>query len=81
MDKEGYRTYLTDRKEPIPEEKIEPAISMIERFEEFVGKAGRTLESATTMDLRNFSKILIEEEANTYDNYLALSRYGFFIYK
>lgn len=79
MDKEGYRTYLTDREEPIPEEKIVPAISMVERFEEFVEKAGRILESATSMDVKNFSKILIEEEVNTYDNYLALSRYGYFI--
>ncbi|NHI83300.1 MAG: hypothetical protein EAX81_03240 [Candidatus Thorarchaeota archaeon] len=79
MDKEGYRIYLTDREKPIPEEKIVPAISMIERFEKFVEKVGRTLESATSMDVRNFSKMLIEEETNTYDNYLALSRYGYFI--
>ncbi|MFX1367239.1 MAG: hypothetical protein ACFFAY_01385 [Promethearchaeota archaeon] len=79
MDKDGYRKYLTDRAEPIPEEKIGPAISMVERFEEYVGKFERTLETATAMDLREFSGILIDEKRNTYDNYVALSRYGYFI--
>ena len=79
MDKDGYRKYLTDRAEPIPEEKIGPAISMVERFEKYIGKSGRELESATGGDLREFSRILIDENANTYDNYLALSRYGYFI--
>jgi hypothetical protein len=79
LDKEGYRKYLTDRAEPIPEEKIGPAIEMVERFEKFIGKSDRTLEAAIADDVEEFSKILIGEKANTYDNYVALSRYGYFI--
>ena len=79
MDTEGYRKYLTDREQPVPQEKIGPAIEMVKRFEKFIGKSERTLESAIGDDVREFSKILIEEKANTYDNYVALSRYGYFV--
>lgn len=78
MDKEGYRTYLTDREQPVPEEKIGPAIAMVERFEEFLKESKRNLQTATSLEVNKFSKILIEEGINTYDNYVALSRYGFF---
>jgi hypothetical protein len=79
LDREGYRRYLTDREQPIPDEKIGPAIEMVERFEEFVKKTKKTLESATSSEVNKFSKILIEEKLNTYDSYVALSRYGYFV--
>jgi hypothetical protein len=79
LDREGYRRYLTDREQPIPEEKIGPAIEMVERFEEFIKKTKKTLETATSSEVNKFSKILIGEELNTYDSYVALSRYGYFV--
>ncbi|MFW9804405.1 MAG: hypothetical protein ACFFFC_17235, partial [Candidatus Thorarchaeota archaeon] len=79
MDKEGYRKYLTDREQPIPEEKIGPAIDMVERFEEFIRKSEKSLETATSSEVNDFSRILIDEKLNTYDSYVALSRYGYFV--
>ncbi|MFW9846205.1 MAG: hypothetical protein ACFFD6_05630 [Candidatus Thorarchaeota archaeon] len=79
MDREGYRTYLTDREQPIPEEKIGPATEMVERFEEFIKESNKTLETAGSSEVNRFSKMLIEEKLNTYDNYVALSRYGYFV--
>jgi len=79
LDKEGYRKYLTDREQPVPEEKIGPAIAMVERFEEFLKESKRNLQTATSLEVNKFSKMLIEEGINTYDNYLALSRYGYFV--
>ena len=79
MDKEGFRKYLTDREQPVPEEQIIENIKMVERFEEFLKQFGKKLNSATEDEFTKFSKILIEEGSNTYLNYAALSRYAFFI--
>jgi hypothetical protein len=79
LDREGYRRYLTDREQPIPEEKIGPAIEMVERFEEFIKKSKKTLETATSSEVNKFSKMLIDEKLNTYDGFVALSRYGYFV--
>ena len=79
MDKEGFRTYLTDREEPVPEEQIVENTKMVERFEKFLKKFDKTLETASEDEFAEFSKILVEEGLNTYLNYAALSRYAFFI--
>jgi len=79
MDKEGFRKYLTDRDQPVPEEEIVENIKMVERFEDFLKKSGKTLETASDEEFTRFSKVLIDEESNTYLNYAALSRYAFFI--
>ena len=79
MNKEGYRKYLTDREHPIPEEEIQRAIPMVQRFEGFVKKRRKTLENAGAEEVNAFSKELIQEKANTYENLVALSRYGYFV--
>lgn len=79
MDKEGFRKYLTDREQPVPEEQIVENTKMVERFEEFLQQFGKTLETASETEFSKFSKILIEEGLNTYLNYAALSRYAYFI--
>ena len=79
MDKEGFRKYLTDREQPVPEEQIVGNTKMVERFEEFLQQFGKTLETASETEFSKFSKILIEEGLNTYLNYAALSRYAYFI--
>lgn len=79
MDKEGYRGYLTDRDQPIPEEEIVEAIKMVEKFEEFLKQFDKTLETASSTEAHKFSKVLIEEGHNSWTNYAALTRYGYFI--
>ncbi len=52
---------------------------MVERFEKFIRKLGKTLETVGSSELNRFSLVLIDEGANTYDNYVALLRYGYFV--
>jgi hypothetical protein len=70
MDQEGFRCFLRERQ--LSEEMVEQHISMAERF------AGCASEPPTSEDIRAFSELLVEEKLNTYDNYLALARYGRF---
>ena len=79
MDKEGFRKYLTDRDQPVPEEEIVENTKMVERFEKFLKKSDKTLETASEEEFTKFSRILVDESLNTYLNYAALSRYAFFI--
>jgi len=78
MDDEGFRKYLTDRNQPIPEEEIIENIKMVKKFEKFLKPFGKTLETATGEEFEIFSKVLIEERINTYPNFAALSRYAYF---
>ncbi len=79
MDKEGFRRYLTDREQPIPEEEIVENTKMVGRFEDFLDKSGKTLQTASGTEFNRFAKILIDEGMNTYLNFAALSRYAYFI--
>lgn len=79
MDEKGYTEYLTDREQPIPEDEIEQAILIVRQFEAFAEGRGKTLETAGFHELNAFSRVLIGEETNTYENYVALSRYGYFV--
>ncbi|TFG31826.1 hypothetical protein EU527_11600 [Candidatus Thorarchaeota archaeon] len=79
MDREGYRQYLIDRVQPIPEEEIIETTKMVEKFEEYLKHFGKTLETASATEVNNFTKVLIEEKLNTYTSLVALSRYGNFI--
>lgn len=78
MDRDGFLSYLRGRE--ISEDEIERAVSIAERFEGFLNRPGRSgsLRAATSEDVHAFSAILIEEECNTFDNYLALARYANF---
>ncbi len=55
---------------------MEASIAIAERFEAYLGTRGGMPEAASTWE---FSKMLIREKKNTYDNLLALARYGHFI--
>lgn len=79
MDKDGFRKYLTDRDQPIPEEEIVENTKMVEKFEELLKQLGKTLDTASEEEFTKFSEILIEEGSNTYLNFAALSRYAYFI--
>lgn len=74
MDRDGFRKLLEARK--VSEDKIEASIGMAERFEAYLGPLAGEDETASTW---KFCKMLIKEKQNTYDNLLALARYGRFI--
>jgi hypothetical protein len=73
MDRDGFRDLLKTRK--LSDEKIDASIAIAERFEEYLTSLNITTDADTVWQ---FSKILIQEGQNTYDNLLALARYGRF---
>jgi hypothetical protein len=74
MDREGFRKFLKTRK--LSDEKIEESMAIAERFEDYYKASSQTSETAITWE---FCKNLIDEGINSYDNLLALARYGRFI--
>ena len=74
MDQQGFRVMLEGRK--VPAEKMEPALALAERFEQFSVQAGG-LSTATAWA---FSNMLIAEGQNNQDNFLTLARFGLFIH-
>jgi hypothetical protein len=74
MDREGFRELLKTRK--VNDEKIEASIEIAERFETYLRASSNKTDTAKTWE---YCKILIEEGQNSYDNFLALARYGRFI--
>jgi hypothetical protein len=78
MDKERFREFL--RRRNVSEDKIEQGISIVARFEGFLNKSDRpkTLEQARAEDVHAFSQALIKDKLNTFDNFVALARYGQF---
>ena len=75
MDKEGFREFL--EKQKASEEKIIEAVAIVERFESFLKDKEAT--SATSDDAKMFIEVMLEERTNTYDNFVHLLRYGYFI--
>lgn len=73
MDKQGFQTMLEGRK--VPAEKLDSAIALAERFEQFAGQAG----GLSTETAWAFSKVLIAEGLNSEENFITLARYGLFI--
>ncbi len=73
MDREGFRKFLRARK--MSDEKIEAAISISERFETYLSASSSKSDLDITWE---FCKTLIDEGQNSYDNLLALARYGRF---
>lgn len=73
MDKQGFRTMLAGRKTPA--EKLDFAIELAERFEQFAAQAG----GFSTRIAWAFSKVLIAEGLNSEENFITLARYGLFI--
>lgn len=73
MDKQGFQTMLEGRK--VPAEKMESALALAEHFEQFAAQQGGfSAETAWA-----FSRLLIEKEQNTEENFFTLARYGLFI--
>jgi hypothetical protein len=79
MGSEGFVKFLKERK--LSEKQIEGHISIVKKFEKFLKKLDKpkTLASATASNLNKFSTLMTKKKLNTYDNYIALARYGKFI--
>ena len=75
MDTDGFREQLKKRK--LSDDKIEASIAIAERFEAYLNASrGGKSDAAVTWE---FCNGLILEGQNTYDNLLAIARYGHFI--
>lgn len=73
MDKDGFRAMLLQRNTPV--EKLNSAIQLAERFEQFAqSKGGLTPQNAWA-----FAKVLIEQSENTEENLIFLARYSYFL--
>ncbi len=79
MDKDGFREFLTKQK--VPEEQMDDAVALVERFENFLKghNSDASLGSATSDDAIKFTKVMMDENLNTYGNFVVLLRYGYFI--
>ncbi len=73
MDKQGFRAMLEARK--VPAEKLDYALALAERFEQFADQVGGFSAEVAWA----FSRILIAEGQNSEANFLTLARYGLFI--
>ncbi|MCI0477954.1 MAG: hypothetical protein L0Y55_17060 [Anaerolineales bacterium] len=71
MDQNGLREFLRGRKTPV--DKIESFVAIAEKFVQ-----GGGARSAAKDDVLAFSARMIRDAENTYDNYIALARYGLF---
>jgi hypothetical protein len=79
MDRDGFSAYLKER--DLSEKQVDASISLAEQFEAFLLADDRNTspQAATAEDVNVFSKRMIEGETNTWDNYVALIRYGRFV--
>ena len=78
MDKNGFRADLG--RKGLSDEQIDSSIAIGERFEAYLRETPRKAGpgNATARDVNAFSRRMIEEGINTWDNYVALIRYGRF---
>lgn len=79
MDQGGFATYLQERK--LTDEQIAASITIAEAFEEYLRMKEHKAAAmeATADDVNRFSMQMIDREQNTWDNYVALLRFGRFI--
>jgi len=73
MDRDGFRAMLLDRN--TPPEKLDIAIAIAERFEQFATKKGGLSPEIAWA----FSRTLIANGENTEENLIYLTRYGYFL--
>jgi hypothetical protein len=72
MDINGFRTMLVGRQ--VPAEKLDSALALAQRFEQFAAQYGGSSTEASWV----FSRALIEEGLNSQENFITLARYGLF---
>lgn len=79
MDREGFGDFLEDR--GLSKVEIEQSFEIVEHFETHLwnNDQSKTLENTSIQDVQVFSRSMIQQGLNSYENYLALARYGLFI--
>jgi hypothetical protein len=75
-DLEGFRDFL--EKLDLDSERIETSVAFLREYNDFLSHKGKSLGIASYDDMYDFSDLLIENQRNTFDNYLILYRYGRF---
>lgn len=78
MNKEGFTKFLQERN--LSQQQVKQHLSLVEQFESFL-KRPLVVDSPqppTMDDTRAFVSLLLEEDTDTYENLLALIRYGHF---
>lgn len=74
MDQEGFRQYLQTRNVNDPAQ-LEAALVVATRFEDYLARTGEENLAAPTLD---FVRMLINEQANSWENLVTLLRYAYF---
>jgi len=78
MDREGFVAYLEERSASASQ--VDASLEIVRGFEALLHQGStRSLETATRGDVEAFSRQMIATSTNTWDNYIALLRYGKFI--
>lgn len=67
------------KKQMLTTEQVNAALSIVKKFGVFLSKDERAVENVNHEDLHNFSIQLIENEENTYVNYVGLLKYAYYI--
>ncbi len=71
-----FNNYLQERE--LNTDQIKVAIDILKEFSQFLAQHDKSIENAIYDDLHAFSAYLIENEKNSFDNYVSLLRYGHF---
>ena len=77
MEFDGFKEYLQEQK--LSTDKIDNTVSTLKDFNEFLSKHDNTIEKATYDDIHNYSAYLIENKKNSFDSYVNLLRFGYFM--
>ena len=76
MSLSKFKTFLIEHKVENPQ--IELAMKLIAEFEEYLKSRGKGMEKTKYEDMQEFSSYLLQKKENTFENYIALLRYGYF---
>ena len=77
MSLNGYKDFLDQ--ENIPQEKINKALTIIEQFKSFLYEIGSDLTKITYDNVHDFSAKLIQEKNNTYQNFVYILYFGYYL--
>ena len=79
MDTKGFSEFLSTR--DLSNGEIKHSIEVVERYETYLEakEDQKSLSRSTYQDVQQYSIALIKQGLNSYENYLALARYGLFI--
>ena len=76
MSLSKFKDFLTEGKVENPQ--IELAMKLMAEFEDFLKSIGKGMEKTNYEDMQDFSSSLLQKKNNSFDNYIALLRYGYF---